>query len=87
MNTLDLLRASGLNPILIDEDTDFDEVTRELEANHRHASIVAMAHEQYHMDGVCEIDQGSGIVESGGNGCYVQAWVWVDFAGTPYDKG
>ena len=30
MNPVDALRASGLNPIVIDEDTDFDEVFKPL---------------------------------------------------------
>lgn len=30
MNPLDALRASGLNPILVDENTDFDEVFKDL---------------------------------------------------------
>lgn len=86
MNTLELLRASGLHPIVIDEDTDFDEVTRELEANRRHAGIVDLAHNEYHIDGACEIDHDAKLSEGEGNGCWVQAWVWVNFAGTPYDK-
>ena len=86
MNPIELLRASGLNPIVIDEDTDFDVLTEQLEANQRHAGIVTLAHNTYHITGACEIDRNAKLSEGIDNGCWVQAWVWVDFAGTPYDK-
>ena len=37
-------------------------------------------------DGECEVDDSATLSEGDDNGTYVQAWVWVDFAGTPFDK-
>jgi hypothetical protein len=33
-----------------------------------------------------EIDDTDLLSEGNDNGCYVQAWVWCDFAGTRFDK-
>lgn len=52
----------------------------------RRAAIVALAKEQYHRDGEVEVDDGAKLSEGDDNGCYVAAWVWVDFAGTEFDK-
>ena len=87
MNPIELLQASGLHPIVIDEDTDFDELTEQMKVNRRHQGIVDLAHNEYHIDGACEIDYDAKLSDGDANGCWVQAWVWVDFAGTPYDKG
>lgn len=37
-------------------------------------------------DGVLEIDTPTIISQGNANGAYVQAWLWVDFAGTKFDK-
>ena len=52
----------------------------------RYPRIRELARAQYHEDGVCEIDDSSLISEGDDNGCYVEAWVWVDFSGTELDK-
>ena len=52
----------------------------------RAKQIRALASAQYHRDGELEIDPDARISEGDDNGAYVQAWVWVDFAGTPLDK-
>lgn len=60
----------------------------EQQADARTVTIIQMAKDEYQIDGVCEIDDNASISEvTNENGCYVQAWVWVDFAGTPLDKG
>lgn len=49
----------------------------------RARAIVKLAREDGH-----EIDD-AGVVkisEGSDNGAYIQAWVWVDFSGTPLDK-
>lgn len=45
-----------------------------------------LARERFHEPGVLEIDEDPDIADGNSNGLYVQAWVWVDFAGTPLDK-
>ncbi len=32
------------------------------------------------------IDEDAAISHGNDNGCYVAAWLWVDFSGTPFDK-
>lgn len=59
------------------------EVEKQLE---RERGIRELAHEQYHCDGEIEIDDSATVSEGDGNGAYVQAWVWVDFSGTEFDK-
>ena len=56
----------------------------------RRKHIVQMARNEYQEAGTIEIDNGAELSEPAAetnvdNGCYVQAWVWVSFAGTPYD--
>lgn len=48
--------------------------------------IVQTAAERYEDAGRIEIDAGAAISEGSDNGAFVQAWVWVDFAGTVLDK-
>ena len=48
--------------------------------------IREMAAEKWHEDGKLEIDNDAEISEGDHNGAYVQAWVWVSFAGTEFDK-
>jgi hypothetical protein len=55
----------------------------------RREAILAMAREQHNTDsreGELEIDDNAKLSEGDDNGTYVQAWVWVSFAGTPLDK-
>lgn len=54
----------------------------------RHARIIELANEQYLTDDI-EIDDESIVSENDDpemNGCYVSAWVWVEFDGTEFDK-
>ena len=59
----------------------------EQQAEARKATIIQMAMDGYNIEGACEIERDAMISEGSANGAYVQAWVWVDFAGTPLDKG
>lgn len=59
----------------------------EEQAEVRKATIIQMAKDEYHIEGACEIESDAMISEGSTNGAYVQALVWVDFAGTPLDKG
>ena len=52
----------------------------------RRARIVAMAREQHEREGEVEIDEGAKLSEGDDNGCYVAAWVWVDYSGTEFDR-
>ena len=45
-----------------------------------------LAREQCAQEGVVEIDDIAQVSEGEDNGCYVQAWVWVDFSDTDFDK-
>jgi hypothetical protein len=59
----------------------------------REKQIIALAQQQYEghsrttSDGDINVDDDAVVSEEGENGAYVAAWVWVDFAGTPLDKG
>jgi hypothetical protein len=52
----------------------------------RRAGIIELARNEHQKDGEVEIDDDARLSEGTDNGCYVQAWVWVSFAGTEYDK-
>lgn len=52
----------------------------------RRQRIVALAQEMHSEDGQWEIDEDAVVSEGEGNGAYVQAWVWVPFEGTEFDK-
>lgn len=52
----------------------------------RRKAIVELAQETYHCEGSVEIDDDAKLSEGDDNGIYVQAWVWVDLDGTPFDK-
>ena len=53
----------------------------------RRAAIVAIAKGIYASgDGMIEVDDSARLSEGVDNGTYVAAWVWVGFAGTPWDK-
>jgi hypothetical protein len=58
------------------------------EAELRRAAVISLAKAlPYVRDGECEVDDTAQLSEGDDNGVYVQAWVWVDFANTPFDKG
>jgi hypothetical protein len=52
----------------------------------RQEAIRDMAREKYGSEGQVEIDSNARFSEGDDNGTYVQAWVWVSFADTPFDK-
>lgn len=52
----------------------------------RRQKIVALADAEYGKDGELEFDSNAIVSEGDDNGAYVQAWQWVDFAGTEFDK-
>ena len=55
-------------------------------ADVRRRAIIEIAREQKQKEGFLEIDDGAQVSEGDDNGCYVAAWVWVEFAGTRFDK-
>lgn len=42
--------------------------------------------ERYEKEGQLEFDDDIKFSHGDDNGCYAQAWVWIDFAGTRWDK-
>ena len=56
------------------------------EAELRRVAIVELAREHYGSEGYIEIDDNAKLSEGDDNGTYVQAWVWVTFSDTPFDK-
>ena len=52
----------------------------------RRFGILELAREQREQEGLVEIDDKAVLSEGNENGCYVQIQVWVDFAGTKFDK-
>lgn len=52
----------------------------------RRQLIVDLCHQQHPDETSPEVDDQDGISEGDDNGCYVRAWVWVDFSGTELDK-
>lgn len=52
----------------------------------RHRRIVLIAQDRRSTDTDVDIDIVARVSEGDDNGAYVQAWVWVDFAGTEFDK-
>jgi hypothetical protein len=57
-----------------------------MESEERRSEIIELAREQRQEEGAVEIDDNATLSEGSGNGCYIQAWVWVDFAETRFDK-
>lgn len=65
--------------------SDGPELIAQEEANRR--EIVEMARNDYRVrDGELEIDDNAVVSHGEDNGAYVQAWVWVGFGGTKFDK-
>ena len=57
-----------------------------IESEDRRFEIIELAREQRQQEGFVEIDDEAKLSEGNDNGCYVAAWVWVDFAGTKFNK-
>jgi hypothetical protein len=53
----------------------------------RRKLILEMASKLHENEGTLEIDSNAKLSEGDDNGTYVQAWVWVPFAGTVLCKG
>lgn len=50
-------------------------------------AIIALARKDHRVrEGELEIDDDAVISLGFDNGAYVQAWIWVDFANTTFDK-
>lgn len=64
--------------------------SQEQDSVQRATRIVEMAYEQHNKEGEVEVslehDPVNMLSEGDDNGCYVRAWVWVDFEGTEFDK-
>jgi hypothetical protein len=60
--------------------------TCQVEAEERRLAIIEMARQEHQEDGEVEIDDNATLSEGTDNGCYVQAWVWVGFSDTKFDK-
>ncbi len=56
------------------------------QSEERRFQILDLAREQCQLEGAVEIDESAEVSEGEVNGCYVQAWVWVDFSDTDFDK-
>ena len=56
------------------------------QAEFKRLSILELARNEHQKDGEVEIDDNAQLSEGNDNGCYVAAWVWVGFSGTPFDK-
>lgn len=59
---------------------------RKLTKKQRRAAIIELARKKHQKEGTIEIDDSAKLSEGDDNGCYVAAWVWVYFDGTPFDK-
>lgn len=57
-----------------------------MNAEQRRVAIVELARKKHQKEGTIEIDDNAKVSEGNDNGAYVQAWVWVYFDGTPFDK-
>ena len=56
------------------------------QSEERRFEIIDLARDQRQEEGLVEIDDNAQVSEGSDNGCYVQAWVWVSFTGTIFDK-
>lgn len=52
----------------------------------RDIEIVELARDTIEKEGEIEFDDDAKVSEDDDNGAYVQAWVWVSFSGTKFDK-
>ena len=55
-------------------------------AESRRIAIIALARQRHQEEGEVEIDDDARLSEGDDNGCYVAAWLWVDFGETKFDK-
>jgi len=62
-----------------------DAAMSEGEVDHKAVLDLARKDPKVH-EGELEIDENAVISYGGDNGAYVQAWLWVDFSGTPLDE-
>ncbi len=51
----------------------------------RRAKIIALARGEYACDEI-NVDDDAKLSEGDANGAWVQAWVWVNFSDTEFDK-
>ncbi len=56
------------------------------QAEDRRLQIIELAKQYHEREGAVEIDDNAQLSAGNLNGCFVQAWVWVDFEKTPFDK-
>jgi hypothetical protein len=71
--------------------TELEQALREYgedQASERRNKIVELANEAHGCEGDLQIEFDDDAIVSEGedNGAYVQAWVWLDFSGTEFDK-
>jgi len=62
-----------------------DAAISEGEIDHKAVLDLARKDPKVH-EGELEIDDNAVVSYGGDNGAYVQAWLWVDFSGTPLDE-
>lgn len=55
------------------------------EQSEREDKILKLARKQWRNE-LIDIVDGEDVSEGDDNGAYVRAWLWVDFAGTEFDK-
>lgn len=70
--------------VIIAESNGLPEVSEDDE-EHR-LNVIHLARTQAAREGSAEIDDDAVVSEGDENGAYVQAWLWVDFAGTDLSK-
>ena len=70
----------------------FEEISKEISnlppknSTERDNLIVELARDTIQKEGEIEFDDNAEVSEGDDNGAYVQAWVWVSFSGTKFDK-
>ena len=52
----------------------------------KHKAILELARQDSRIGDELEIDCNAEVSLGSDNGCFVQAWLWVDFTGTEFDK-
>ena len=55
------------------------------ESEARRLAIIDLADEQHPNEDI-SVDADAILSEGDDNGCYISAWLWISFSGTPYDK-
>lgn len=77
---------SVLEELMGKADLALDAASNDGERSERELDILRMAKDEHEKEGECEIDDNAELSEGDDNGTYVQAWVWVSFGDTKYDK-